>query len=439
MSNEVAGPIDAIIIGAGVIGCSVALELSRHGKRTLTVDKGAAAGLGSTSSSSAVVRYSYSTESGVNIAREGLAYWQNWPDHIGFVPDSGLVGFTQRNMLLFFTEAQPHPRRVRELWSQLDVPHEVLTVADLRERFPFMSPELFGPPSLPEDDAFWRDPWGTVEGALLSPDAGYVSDPQLAAQNLHDAAIAAGATFQFGAEVTGIQRSSDRVTGVSLADGSTIEAPVVINVAGPHSRAINRLAGQADAMSISTAPMRQEVHHVPAPDGVDFERDGPILGDDDVGFYCRPELGNHVLIGGMEPECDVLEWLDDADEYNPNITDLWHTQVLRANRRFPDLGVPHQRRGIVGVYDVSDDWLPVFDRTDLGGYYVAIGSSGNQFKNAGPIGQLMTELIDAVESGHDHDRDPIAITGQFTGRKIDVGTFSRNRAINPDSPMSVHG
>ncbi len=113
--------------------------------------------------------------------------------------------------------------------------------------------------------------------------------------------------------------------------------------------------------------------------------------------------------------------------------------MLRANRRFPELGVPHQRRGVVGVYDVSDDWMPIYDRTDLDGFYVAIGSSGNQFKNAGVAGQIMGDLIEAVEAGHDHDAEPLQTVGRFTGRPIDIGAFGRNRSSNANSSMSVQG
>ncbi len=51
----------------------------------------------------------------------------------------------------------------------------------------------------------------------------------------------------------------------------------------------------------------------------------------------------------------------------------------------------------------------------------------------------MAELIDAVEAGHDHDHDPLVVEGRYTGLSIDMGTFSRNREINPNSSMSVHG
>ena len=52
---------DAILIGAGVIGASVAFELAKRGYRTLSVDKLPAAGYGPTSNSCAIVRSHYSS------------------------------------------------------------------------------------------------------------------------------------------------------------------------------------------------------------------------------------------------------------------------------------------------------------------------------------------------------------------------------------------
>ena len=51
----------------------------------------------------------------------------------------------------------------------------------------------------------------------------------------------------------------------------------------------------------------------------------------------------------------------------------------------------------------------------------------------------MAELIVAVETGHDHDADPLVVPGRYTGVPLDIGFFSRNREINPNSSMSVHG
>ena len=101
--------------------------------------------------------------------------------------------------------------------------------------------------------------------------------------------------------------------------------------------------------------------------------------------------------------------------------------------------MPHQRKGVVHADDASDDWMPIYDRTDLDGFYVAIGTSGNQYKNAGVAGQVMADLIEAVEGGHDHDAEPLQTTGRYTGRPIDMAAYSRNREINLESSMSVHG
>jgi sarcosine oxidase subunit beta len=55
------------------------------------------------------------------------------------------------------------------------------------------------------------------------------------------------------------------------------------------------------------------------------------------------------------------------------------------------------------------------------------------------VGLMMAELIGACEQGHDHDRDPVAITGRYTGQTLDVGFYSRNRGVNRDSSFSVLG
>jgi sarcosine oxidase subunit beta len=57
----------------------------------------------------------------------------------------------------------------------------------------------------------------------------------------------------------------------------------------------------------------------------------------------------------------------------------WKLQVYRLAKRFPGLPIPNQPQGIVDLYDVSDDWLPIYDQSSLDGFYMAIGTSGNQF------------------------------------------------------------
>ena len=298
---------------------------------------------------------------------------------------------------------------------------------------------VYGPPSRPEDDGFWDDPTEQIPGAIFNPEAGYVSDPQLSTHNLQRASEAKGGKFRFRTEVAAIDQSSGRVTGVSFADGTSVVAPVVVNVAGPHSYLINQMAGVYGSMNIKTKALRHEVHHVPAPSDYEEPVDGVTVADTDNGIYFRPETGNHILIGSTDPTCDPQEFVDPDDFDRQISSSQWEAQVLRMNRRMPSLGVPPQKKGVVDLYDVSDDWLPIYDRTDLGGFYVAIGSSGNQFKNAGVAGHCMAELIAAVEAGHDHDHDPLTVPGRYTGLELDLGAFSRNCEMNPSSSMSVQG
>ena len=91
------------------------------------------------------------------------------------------------------------------------------------------------------------------------------------------------------------------------------------------------------------------------------------------------------------------------------------------------------------MYDAASDWTPIYDKTDRQGFYVAMGTSGNQFKNAPIAGRLMSRIIDQVEAGHDHDADPLTYVGMHTGLEIDLGAFSRLRAPNAESTGTVMG
>jgi sarcosine oxidase subunit beta len=101
------------------------------------------------------------------------------------------------------------------------------------------------------------------------------------------------------------------------------------------------------------------------------------------------------------------------------------------------LGIPNQLRGIVDLWDITEDWIPVYDCSDLPGYYLAIGTSGNQFKAAPVVGALMAELIGACETGHNHDLESVTFLLERTGNSIGLDFFSRNRNVNHRSSFSV--
>ena len=192
-------------------------------------------------------------------------------------------------------------------------------------------------------------------------------------------------------------------------------------------------------MTITTRPLRQEVVHVPAPEGFDFDGDGMIVSDSDIACYCRPEHGNNILVGSEDPECDPHYWVEDDTAYDREFTDQWTLQAQRYGQRVPSLGIPSRSRGVVDLYDASTDWIPIYDKSSLPGFYMACGSSGNQYKNAPIAGKMMAALIDYCEAGNDHDEQPLLFTLPYIERETNVGFYSRKRPINEESSFSVLG
>jgi sarcosine oxidase subunit beta len=239
--------------------------------------------------------------------------------------------------------------------------------------------------------------------------------------------------------VVEIRHKKNRVQGITLKDGTQIDAPIIVNVAGPHSFILTEMAGQTQNNEIKTKALRHEVHVVPPPSRFKPEEEGYHTNDADIGVYYRPETGNMILIGSVDPECDPKEFVN-PDNFNRQVTtSQWRAQVFRLARRIPDLPITGRPKGIVGLYDVSEDWIPIYDKSDLHGYYQAIGTSGNQFKTAPVVGGMMAELINRTEKGYDHDTQPLQYRLPHLGITIDMSMFHRKRKINPNSSFSVIG
>ena len=429
---------DAIIIGAGIIGCSVAFELAKKGYKTLNIDKLGSSGHGSTSNSCAVIRLHYSTPDGVAMAREGYNYWLEWPKYLEVEDKAGMARYVNTGCLVIKTPLNKNLKNVMASLEDMGVEYEELNLDGIKQKLPMLDLQTFFPAKLLDNPEFGQPTGDAIEGAIFVPESGYITDPQLSTHNIQTATEAKGGDFMFNTEVVDILQKDGRVAGVILKDGSEIHAPVVVNVAGPHSFLINRMAGVEEGMKIKTRALRQEVCHVPAPEGIDYEDVGTIISDGDIGCYSRPEIGNHVLIGSEDPECDEREWVD-PDDFDRGFSDQWTTQAMREAQRIKGLPIPNQPQGVVDLYDVTDDWIPIYDKSDLPGFYMAIGTSGNQYKNAPVVGVLMAELIEKVEAGYDHDHNPVKFIMKYTGRECNLGFYSRLREINPDSSFSVIG
>ncbi|HEU5036585.1 MAG TPA: FAD-dependent oxidoreductase [Nocardioides sp.] len=418
--------LDTVVIGAGVIGSAIALELARAGHEVVVLDKGTGVGFGSTSASSAIVRFHYSTFTAVAAAWEARQLWADWAGHLGHPDPDGLATFHRTGMLVLGDGTPPH-------LDEAGVPWEMWDPDEVGRRVPELDTGRYGPPVPVDDPAFFEDARGRLGGSY-TPDAGYVDDPRLAAANLAAAARHHGASFLVRREVVGIDGDGPRRWRVRTATGDRLDADVVVNAAGPWSSRLAALLGADADFAFTSRPLRQEVHQLAA--------SGPVVtvADPDLGVYLRPQGEGQLVVGGLEPACDPLHWLDRPEDADPRPTRaVFEAQTLRAARRVPGLAVPSRPQGITGVYDATPDWTPIYDRTALPGVYVAMGTSGNQFKNAPVVGQLMAHLIASVEAGHPHDAEPLTWRAPRTGNVLDLATFSRRRRVGSDGPSNVLG
>ena len=440
----------AVVIGAGVIGSSIALQLKRLGHDVTVVERNSAAGMGSTSASSAVVRFNYSTFDAVALSWESYFLWKEFKELI-----DGTNSYSSKPL----NNSQEHYAHLEDrgyvmldvpvlsndktmaLFDRAGIPYEIWDSNTLKTRMVGIDAGRYWPNKPVKSDEFFNEASEEL-GAIFSKHGGYVSDPLLAAQNFAAAAKREGVNFKFRKAVVGIEKKNGRVSGVKLSDfdsqskkvletgDEVINADVVVNVAGPWSTLINQMAGAGSDFTMELKPLRAEVHQISTPKDI---LPGPIMGDLDLGTYVRSGPGGITLVGGTEPECDVLEWVepDKVDEVNMTRTvEVFESQTYRFARRFPAAQIPSTPVGVVGVYDVSSDWTPIYDKTDVPGLYVAIGTSGNQFKNAPGAGLIMAHLINEVEKGADHDNQAVVYQCTKSKSAINLGTFSRKRARN---------
>ena len=298
------------------------------------------------------------------MAYEGFFYWKDWANYLG---RRGRPGTAPVHELRHGAARRARPATTRRSSSTTATSASSTRsgTPTAQGAHPVFDTHAFCPPKRPDDPHFWDSPSDELTGAIYTPGSGYINDPQLATHNLQRAAEAHGGEFLFRARSPRSAASGGRVAGRHAqrrdrdrrAGGGQRRRPALVprqpdgGRRGRHERQDAR-------------PLRHEVHHVPAPPGFDFEHDGFHTSDGDTGIYFRPESGNNILIGSEDPDCDPREWVDDPDDYDR----ARHREAvggagLPARPPHPDAADPNERKGVVDLYDVSDDWIPIYDRS----------------------------------------------------------------------------
>ena len=211
----------ATVIGAGVVGCAVGLELRRRGHEVTVVDRHGEVGHGTTSASCGIVRRFYSQPGMIAMAHASTAIWADWASFLGPIDDDTAV-FHRPGMLFIPPRVDDGVRGTLAEMRKLGIDVVLLSADELSERFPFLETASQVPPKPVDDPDFFEETGRPVAGAVFEKDAGYVVSPGLATRNLRSAGERDGVRFLLNHEVIEIRKLDDGLWLATNAGASIV-------------------------------------------------------------------------------------------------------------------------------------------------------------------------------------------------------------------------
>jgi sarcosine oxidase subunit beta len=341
---------DVVIIGAGIVGTSVACHLAMMGLTDVAVlDRGPAAGLGSTAKAAGGIRAQFSSDINIELSRLSLDRFERFPREMGvdavFTQAGYLwVGTREEHLRLFERNAERQRRHGLAI--------ELLDRAGVERKAPYVR----------TDD---------VLGGVFHARDGYAS-PADYVMGYHRRARELGVDFFFDQDVTG-RRGRTVLTTTGAFEGER-----VVVAAGAWSGRLGELLG----FEIPVRPVRRQCFTTaPFPE---LPHPIPMTVDVATGVYLHSESGG-VLVGRADP--DQEPGFDDAPD--PGFVER---TALLAVERVPALERATVRTSWGGLYEVTPDHHPVIG--ELGeGWWAATGFSGHGVMHAPATGMLMAELL----------------------------------------------
>ena len=354
---------EVIIIGAGVIGTSIAYNLAKAGCHEVLVLEKDIIGGGSTSKAAGGVRQQFSTEVNISLSIESITFFQNFEDEIGHPVDLRQCGY----LFLFCTEQDGERFRQNvALQRSLGVKVELLSPKEVKDIIPKLNTE-------------------DVLGATYCPTDGIV-DPHSVVQGFASAARKLGVRICQDTEVIDISMSKGkRVRGV-LTNSGEVAAPIVVDAAGPYAGQVGKMAG----LDIPIRPNKQQVFFS-APSN-EIQKDAPFIIDVSTGFGFRRE--RQVLMLQVRDE-EAPEGFDTNIDWGY----LWRVGEIMVHR-LPFLENVGIMRAQAGLHEDSPDGSAILGQvSEIEGLYLACGLSGHGVMHSPAVGRLMAEYILGKESG----------------------------------------
>jgi len=350
---------DVVILGAGVMGTSIAFHLARRGAGKIALVEKEHVGRGGSGRSSALVRMHYSYPPEVQLAVISLQVFQHWREIIGEPGDFRKTGFVR----IVHPNESERLRQNVEMQRGLGVNVKLVTREELREIEPDWDVD-------------------EVNLAAYEPDSGY-GDGAGVANDFLSRARDLGVAYLPRTQAVAFKINGGKVRGVDTDHGA-IEAPLVISAAGPWTRPLFRQAGY-------DLPIETEYHQVAIlKNAPDMRGCGCACIDSVTATYFRSDAHDKFLVGDFYGTRPV-----DPDQFPQRASDEGLEEIIeRASKRVPKLVHAEVMRGVTGVYDMTPDSRPLLGEIPgIQGLFVCAGFSGMGFKISPAIGLVMSELV----------------------------------------------
>src|SRR5882724_11381191 len=366
-SQNFPGSARAVVIGGGVIGCSVAYHLTKLGWRDVVLLEQGRLTCGTTWHAAGLVGQLRAHQNMTRLVQYSAALYQTLEAETGQATGwkqcgSVLVARTPERVTLF--------RRIHAAARAQGVACEIISVAEAATKYPVMR----------TDDLL---------GALWLPDDAKVN-PADVTQALAKGARMGGAKIFEQTRVTAIQQKDSVATGIATSRGD-IKAEVVINCAGQWAKAVGRLAGV-------TVPLHSAEHMYIVTGRIDgVHPDLPVLRDPDGYIYVKEEVGG-LLMGGFEPVAKPwgADGIPENFEFGMLPDDWDQFQILMENAlvRLPALETAEIKTFMNGPESFTPDNNFIMGAApELKNFFVAAGFNSIGIASGGGAGRALAEWI----------------------------------------------
>ncbi len=349
---------DALIVGAGVMGASIAFHLAERGLKVAILERNVVAS-GATGHSSGLVRmhYDLAAESELTFASY-KHYFNNWKERIG-----GECGFQKTGFMQIAKREHEDKLRGNVANQQrIGINTSVISADDVKKLVPDFLTDQF-------------------DFAAYEPDSGY-ADATLTTNSFIEAAKRNGTTLIQNCEVSAIHTSGGRVTGVSTTKGE-FAAPTIVSAAGAWAKHVAKLA-DVDVPLVTWTHDVAFLHRPPSLGKI------PAVIDDTINCYFRPE-GSALILAAGEDE-SLRGEAPDAEDQTP--TPTFVEKLIDAMiQRIPKIEESGLHSIHVGRDGITPDQRAIYSAAGPEGFYLACGLSGTGFKTAPAAGASMAELI----------------------------------------------